>query len=134
MNSRETLEHEIEQLEAQLQQIEAQLKPRKAALAALLKDVLAEGQIDSPATRFFDKPHHESMREILLEHGKRMTKAELRKKLLDGGAAIGRKYPEKAIDVSIKANARNGKITRSGKGDDMPDSELIGLPEWPKQR
>jgi hypothetical protein len=134
MNSREALEQEIEQLEAHIQQLEAQLKPRKAALAALLKEALAEGQMDSPAARFFDKDHYDSMREILQEQGKRITKAELRKRLLDGGAAIGRKYPEKALDVAIKANARNSKITRSGRGKDMPDSELIGLPEWTKKR
>jgi hypothetical protein len=134
MDSREVLEQEIEQLEAQLQHLEARLKPRKAALAALLKDTLAEGQAGSPATRFSEMQTVDAVQEILGEHGKPMKKAELRKILLDGGIGIRKKYPEKSVNVSIKVSAKSGKITRSGKGEEVADSELIGLPEWSKKK
>jgi hypothetical protein len=135
MDSSEMLDREIEELEAQLEQIASLLKRKKAARAVLKKGEVEE-LADSPSTRFYKKKHKASIREILEERGKPMKKSELRKILLDGGAAEGNETPESDIDLSIKINARNNNITRSGKDKKakIEDDELIGLPEWPKTK
>lgn len=122
MNSKEALEKEIEQLEAQL-------KPRKAALRALKElEAMAEGNKDSPATKYFNMRPLDAIRSVLEEHGKPMPKDELSQILLDGGIAIGKKRAEHNVNVSIKVNVRTKNLTSTGK------DELIGLPEWASKK
>jgi ribosomal protein L29 len=118
MNSRETLELEIEQLKAQL-------KPRKAALAALNRfEALSEGLADSPATRFYNVRPLVAIRTVLEEHGNPMPKVDLQKILMDGGVAIGKKRAASNVEVGIRIALKVGSLTVAGK------EELLGLPEW----
>lgn len=125
-------------LDEQITQLEKQLRLKKAARESLKQSeavslAASMNRDNSPDTRFFDMRPLDAMREVLNEHGKPMTKGDLKKTLLDGGIAIGKARAEHNVDLSIKLNARKNDLTRSGKGKDIADSEMIGLPEWKKK-
>lgn len=126
------LDEEIAQLEKQLRLTKAARDNLKQSQAISLSASMSRA--NSPETRFFDMRPIDAMRVVLNGHGKPMKKGDLKKTLLDGGIAIGKARAEHNVDLSIKLNARKNDLTRSGKGKDIADTEMIGLPEWVKKR
>lgn len=115
-------------IRAEIERLDAQLKSLKQALAALdhlaaFKDLPA-----TPETRYAGVRPLIAIQGILKEHGKPMPKAVLKKMLLDGGIAIGRKRAGVNVDMGIRVALEAGSLTVTSKDD------LVGLPEWSKKK
>lgn len=132
-----SLDEEIAQVEKKLRLLKAARENLKQSQAISLAESMSRA--NSPETRFFDMRPLDAIRLVLAEHGKPMIKSELKKILIDGGIAIGKKRAQHNVDLSIKVNVEKKNLTRSGKGKypddkDIGEKEEIGLPQSVKKK
>ncbi|QNI37540.1 hypothetical protein [Edaphobacter albus] len=107
---------------AEIEKLKAELKSHEAMLKAYDKHALDKQS--GPEVRFYQMRPLEATRQVLREAGKALSQEEITRRLVAGGATLGKKRAESNIRISIEISTGpdSNKLKKVGG--------LIGLPEW----